>query len=825
MAQELDQGTSVRSLADATGIIFDRAVMPERQVGQAWLVSKSRVVCLASNVSNYADAPWALSVKFPHPDVTLAVKAIHLHPDFDRRAYRSHYLTKASNLNTQEMDWQSDLATLTLDADMSPPPPERMAELNRALALPLEVTTQELSGSMRPGDALNVMQSTVMSGRPGIVLFMDNRSVPFAHLKLSAGKIVQAKYGNIINERAVMELLWRKPGGTFVFRNEAAVAAPDTGAEIALHSDQLLGEAQKRLSELPNVIDTLGGPDARLNRTAQNLNLQAITQPNQWIAERLWSVLDGYITITKLSEKVPADTYSILRTIWELKNQGLVAPIAGSPFHGNGQLGPFYVPAQDLDVSFGTLLNGFFLDPVSWAPVVSQGTFYGSAGVINNKTLLHTVPIPPETGAAIMKDGKLIGLHSGPYQNQAQSQQNQQLYQMTWIGAMTDTSAKRLKSDMAGDTEAPFDPERDSAMAARASLRQRANEDRFDEEEPQPETPSPMTMLLERFTKVQLACAAGGFLLLSLIFLMMASCNGPKQAVVPKKVPVKLVSDLHVPTTDSEKAAAKIAQDVFNFKPEPPVGFQFEDSTELTKPNPSFAMVNERGKYKVLLTVWPNTGPLENITKIMRVIPFFEFKAAENLERLKLGQTERFRWAAGVYNVRLPKAKPEDPEKEIIAQCWAAVYQMPTNMNKCVVVLAVPQSERNLDYQLVLQQFDNLLYDVLKKTENGAAAAPDFASEADVAAYRSKVAGLVTGAYKGAKIKDEEQQPSIMISIAGDGMLRRVDIKNPGDEVALKALQKAIKNLQPYPEPPKTKEGSVPMVITVTGDAIKVEEP
>lgn len=827
MAQELDKETLLRQLADSTGIIFDRTLGQERPIGQAWLVSKSRVVCLASQVSNYADAPWALSVKFPHPDITMAVKAIGLHPDFDRRAFRSHYLTKASNLNPQPMDWQSDLATMTLDADMSPPPPERIAELNRALSIPLEVTTQELSGVMRPGDGLNVMQSTVMSGRPGVVLLMDARSVPFAHLKLRSGKIVQAKYGNIINERAVLELLWKKPGGTFVFRNEAAIALPDTGGEIAMGSDQLLAEAQKRLQEMPGVIDALGGPDARLNRTAQSLNAQVVSPANQWIAERLWTILDGYITITKLSEKIPSDTYSILRTIWELKNAGLVAPVTGSPFHGNGQLGPFYVPAQDMDISFGQLLNGFFLDPVSWAPVVSQGTFYGSAGMLNNKTLLHTAPIPADTAAAVMKDGKLIGLHSGPYVNQAQSQQTQQqLYQMTWIGALHDSANKRLKTEMAGETEAPADLERDQMTSQRGSLRMRASEDRFEDEEPLVAPTGPMAMLLERFTKAQLAAAAGGFGLLAVVFLAMASCHGPQQPTTKDPVkPSKIISSVHAPETDGEKQASKVAQEVFHFKADPPSGFKYDDTSEFTKPNASFGWLSDRGSMKILFTVWPNIGPLENLQKVMKVLPFFEFHCADNLDRLQTGQTERFKWSAGKYYVKLPPVDKDAQPKEVVSTCWAAVYQMPNNPSKCILVEAVPLSDQNIDHQLLSSILDGILFDVLKKSDDGAASQQQFANEAAVAAYYKKVEPLILAQYKGPKVKDTEQQPSISITLNGEGNLNRVEVNNPGDEAGLKALQKAIKNLQPYPDVPKTKSGTVSMVVTVSGDKIKVEEP
>ena len=58
-----------QNYADATGFVVDRSATPPKIVGQAFLVSKSRAVTCASVVANYVEAPWALEVRFPHPDI------------------------------------------------------------------------------------------------------------------------------------------------------------------------------------------------------------------------------------------------------------------------------------------------------------------------------------------------------------------------------------------------------------------------------------------------------------------------------------------------------------------------------------------------------------------------------------------------------------------------------------------------------------------------------------------------------------------------------------------------------------------------------------
>ena len=62
--------------------------------------------------------------------------------------------------------------------------------------------------------------------------------------------------------------------------------------------------------------------------------------------------------------------------------------------------------------------------------------------------MLHTIALPIGVpGALILKDYKLIGIHSGPHQPKpGQPAPPVKVYQMMWMGALFDMSTKKLRS-------------------------------------------------------------------------------------------------------------------------------------------------------------------------------------------------------------------------------------------------------------------------------------------------------------------------------------------------------------------------------------------
>ncbi len=160
--------------------------------------------------------------------------------------------------------------------------------------------------------------------------------------------------------------------------------------------------------------------------------------------------------------------------------QGYVSLLnRASPFPCNGQLGTPLVSHTDFDINLGDSVTAFYLDPLSGAATWQQGTFFGVSSVLQPKNLLHTIPIlPGASGALILKNYKLIGVHGGAIAPKPE-QDNQRLFQMMWIGALLDMSARKLRTAQDGAEEevdgiaglrTKLETETTSAAAEKAAL-------------------------------------------------------------------------------------------------------------------------------------------------------------------------------------------------------------------------------------------------------------------------------------------------------------------------------------------------------------------
>ena len=175
-------------------------------------------------------------------------------------------------------------------------------------------------------------------------------------------------------------------------------------------------EALRRASEIPNAFTYLGGSEARYQQRIENYDASMAAENVQWFAERLWSCIDGYLTLDNLPERSGADTYTTLQAVREIVNKAQISLINRVPFHLSGQLGNPLVSHTDFEVHAWDPLQAFFLDPLSGRPVWLPGNFFGVANALQPKNMLHTVQIQLVVpGAMILKDYKLIGLHSGPH--------------------------------------------------------------------------------------------------------------------------------------------------------------------------------------------------------------------------------------------------------------------------------------------------------------------------------------------------------------------------------------------------------------------------
>src|ERR1700733_3338537 len=404
-----------QNYADATGYVMDRTTNPPKILGQAFLVSKSRAVTCASVVYNYIEAPWALQVNFVHPDILLGVKSLALHNDFDKRLARTWYLSQTGNPGEQ-LVLRNDMASLVLDAQLVEMTTDKVGELNRALTIPFSNEGVDASGSIQGGDLVPILSGVLQSQRTGLITLFDPRNVPIARIAISQGKILKVYYRGLLGELAFFELLYRRPAQGYAFQGQSNFSWGNV-RDIIAPSDALIEEAMPRAQELPQLLAYLGGPDARYQKRIETIEPSQVSENIQWLIERLWEGLDGFMTIDRLSERVGADTYTVATAMRELVNKAVVSMLnKATPFHCNGQLGQPLTSHTDFEVHAWDPLQAFYLDPISGKPTWMQGNFFGVANALQPKNSLHTIGLPVGVpGALVLKDYKLIGVHGGPH--------------------------------------------------------------------------------------------------------------------------------------------------------------------------------------------------------------------------------------------------------------------------------------------------------------------------------------------------------------------------------------------------------------------------
>lgn len=838
MATELDQTSTLQALADSTAIIIDRAAVPEKIVGQAWLISKGRVVTLASVVSNYADAPYALLIRFPHPNLSYSVRTVTLHPDFNKREARDYYLAQARG-PLPPYTGENDVATMALDSDTTPPEAARMAEVNRALSVPFEISPQDMSGTMRSGDVPQILQSVLSTGRMGLLTMMDTRNIPFARLAVKQTRIVRANFQSLYNEVAVCELLWRQPPGSFVFQPQEFRWPPDI-PEIATPTEQLLAEAQRRFDELPQLLDSLGGGDNRFIRIAPTADFNQVPQNDRWLIERLWEALDGYLPLSKLADRVGADSYGVAKQIYQLASMGLLNVEQNALFHNNGQLGPLILPAQELELNTWDSLTAFSLDPQSGCPVSYGGNFFGGAHAINAKTLLHTIPVPQYIGPAIvLKDGKFVGLHSGAFPLKGVVNPPPiALHRMMWVGALNDLGTKRLRTAEATAAEAAsgdMQLAQEQAMIQRTSMRMKSLTEPSAAEPPKPMQEDPQAAA----NNIRILAGAGLMFILGLGMMLFSffsphgqSGSAPQPvAQVPAKTATASAStasqteEKPLPgkfdKSMGDESAAKIAYDLIGIAT-PPDTYVFKDSSKLTDPKRSFELTSDAKNFDFLFVEWPNQSPLEDLDLIAKHLPCYDLLRCDPGHNEATGQGPHVVWADNHY--------VSNDDSHTVTNVQVGVWDIHKD-GKTVVYICRPLSGQGLpDVDYPADFVENLIAEGEKTrvvADQGKSALPDgaLATPAQLGQYRDKLAALIKSNYKPPHYDiDTNTKVALAVTIDSKGNITEMNLKpNPNDDFN-KALQKAVDLSSPLPSPPRTKQGSYAVTISAHADDINVDE-
>lgn len=640
-----------QDMANAIGFVFDRSVNPPALLGQGFLVSKSRFVCCSGKVFHYTEAPWALELHFVHPDIRMGVKSVNIHPDFDKPLARNDYLSQNGRPGETLPILPNDMAMLIVDPEPVELMPERVGEIVRAMSLPFNNRGVEMSGPVKGHEYLQVLNNLLAQGKQGLMTLFDIHNIPIARMQIGQNSIplVYSSQFSMPPAYAFFELAIRQPAAGFAFEPQGDFPWPDM-TPVNAPADRFIWEAMRRANELDQLYSQLGGHAGRYQRVVQTYDPSSSSEEIRWMVQNLWDALDGYLTLDKLSQRSGADSYTCMVAVRELVNRGVASQInRHSPFHGNGTVGPPLISHTDFEVHNWDNLQAFYLDPLSGKPCWVQGNYFGSASAVQPKNMLHTIPVPPEvSGALICKDYKLIGLHNGPQALRGGvTAPPMKCSQFMWMGALLDVSSKRGKLGA--------DSEEGSVSSLKSRLDTEAQEAVAEEDrivcpvcfspnhaygpcgncghilEAPPEEPEAKTVKdkagkavkkLQKkagLTNKQAAIAAAILLPLTLITVM--SMFKPA-APPPPSDNVQLPGQYK--THDNNEAAKKLAVEEAGFKVQPVGDYWYEDTTEITKPNPSFGVYSERTNQKIIFVVQNDMSAYANLKAFEKKPPFVD---------------------------------------------------------------------------------------------------------------------------------------------------------------------------------------------------------
>jgi len=865
-----------QNFANATGLLLDRTFDPPKVLGEAFIVSKSRAVTCASSLFNYAEAPWALAINFPHPDLLLGAKAVALHPDFDKKEARTNYLAN-SGIGAEKTSAQlNDFATIVLDPILQELQADKIAELRRALALPFSNVGVEASGAVHgTTELLNLIKAITDSSKSGLLTLFDVFNIPVAAIQFVEGSIQKATYNGIVAEMAFSEILYRNPGTGYAFSAQANFQWGNS-RDVVVPTPNLVQEALRRVQELPSALNYIGGLHSRYQRSAQELTLADTNENMKWLIQAIWSSLDGFIAVDKLSERVGADTFTIVQGLREMLNQGMVSLLRkATPFSCLGQLGAPLTSHMDFDINPGDPLMAFYLDPLSGAPVWQKGEFAGVSSVLQPKNLLHTIPVPANAkGALILKNYKLVGVHNGSVLSKAGQAPGKPVSQMMFMSAMLDMSARKLR----GTTDSE-----DQATNSRIATLRTATEsvagvasegaDKYICSncysansklgpcsncgaiiEPPPgewEPPEKLAKILPikklrslqrqyGVTNEQLIIGSACAVVLPLFTLMMCFHN-TSLPVVP------VIHTGH----ESAPQAVKVAERV-GFKVTCPPGYWYADTLELTKPSDSFALNSETANQNVLFVVFNDMSAVQGFENFLSKPPFANTSESIGLNDFKVDSGSQtlgygaLTWYCSRYPVAPTETSPIDKQMLLIGAFGSK------EQGKSVLVIGRPlKAEQNYDYKSALWLIDQMAEDFTQE-ENGKRTAEGVQNTGVktsankkpnetgpvVFATENQIKNFLTSAQKQVQaklvlpdgMKKELDDPkskklhvNLAIAVDGDGKITKLDIADPSEaEKVTDAVVKAVKTAAPFKDAPKIESGSLALIVKLRKDKIKV---
>lgn len=432
--------------AKSIGFISDRTSLTQESLCSGFLIGDKMAASVASILAPYVGTPSALRFSLPRSKMEYGVKAIHLHRRYDRRLAMQTIETGTLPNSPEAALQHFNCCILQLEEEVQFFNEKEVEQVSKALRFPLDISEEGFRGSLSDIELPLVLQTLNNARKQGILYICDELLRPIAQIFCSEGKIVSAKYYNLLNEMAIYQIVQKKLLGKFAFhpcRRPSWLPANS----INQSTDALLIEAHRRLDELESIRGRMMPGLAFFARADKFCRMEYVPDDIRRYAERLWHVLDATIPALNLWLLVGADDFTVFRCLFELFRSGQIVRIQESgtiEMETAPKSKDETVEVHPLALANKTQLNpqdplvSLSIDLTSDRANVKTGSLLGAIEAYDSYHLLHDIPLMPiSSGTPIFKNDEVIGMHCGAVPTYAALYNSSiMLQQMLWIDAI-----------------------------------------------------------------------------------------------------------------------------------------------------------------------------------------------------------------------------------------------------------------------------------------------------------------------------------------------------------------------------------------------------
>jgi hypothetical protein len=239
--------------------------------------------------------------------------------------------------------------------------------INRRLAGKLPFSSPGLQGNLAFFDLPTVIQTVVGSRQTGVISLRGRGAKLVAQVYVKQGKLTHASFSHLTGEYALFELLTRNEPLDFVFEQmrDLDSSQPTDKVLSAKEPHMLLIEGARRSDELPNLMRTLGWPDALFRHKIKNPDYaKTVSNENATLARKIWLLLEVGLSLQDLTAKLPADRFAVLSTIQEMLDGAMITsgtteehPIPVVPMQQAPQVATMVTALNEVSINLATIIG------------------------------------------------------------------------------------------------------------------------------------------------------------------------------------------------------------------------------------------------------------------------------------------------------------------------------------------------------------------------------------------------------------------------------------------------------------------------------------